>query len=219
MRYTHIFFDLDGTLLNTAPGIKHSFQYALRALEKPVLPEEELDFIIGPPLFWSFHDKLGYDEATAERGVALYREYYRPTGIWECIPYEGIPELLTALHDAGVHLGVVTGKPEEFAEKLIRHFHLEHLFDFVVGISFADKSADKKALLERAFALAELSGDARRSALMVGDRCFDIDGANDTGIDSMGVLYGFGSREELAASGATHLVSSAAEAQTLLLGE
>ena len=217
MRYTHVFFDLDGTLLNTAPGIKHSFQYALRALEKPVLPEEELDFVIGPPLFWSFHDKLGYDEATAERGVALYREYYRPTGMWECAPYEGIPALLQALHDAGVHLGVVTGKPEEFAKQLVQHFSLDHLFDFVVGISFADKSADKKVLLERAFALAGLSGDACRGALMVGDRCFDIDGANDVGIDSLGVLYGFGSREELEGHGATLLAASAKEIHAQLL--
>ena len=217
MAVTTVFFDLDGTLLNTAPGIKHSFQYALRALEKPVLPEEELDFVIGPPLFWSFHEKLGYDAATAERGVALYREYYRPTGMWECAPYEGIPALLHALHDAGVHLGVVTGKPEEFAQKLIRHFNLDHLFDFVVGISFTDKDADKKALLERAFTLAGLDDDARRGALMVGDRCFDIDGANDTGIDSLGVLYGFGSREELEGHGATLLAASASEIGTLLL--
>jgi hypothetical protein len=88
---------------------------------------------------------------------------------------------------------------------------------FVVGISFTDKDADKKALLERAFALAGLDGDARRSALMVGDRCFDIDGANDTGIDSLGVLYGFGSREELEGHGATLLAASASEIVTLLL--
>ena len=218
MRYTHVFFDLDGTLLNTAPGIKHSFQYALRALEVPVLAEDELDFVIGPPLFWSFHDKLGYDEAIAERGVALYREYYRPTGMWECIPYEGIPALLQALHTAGVRLGVVTGKPEEFAVKLIRHFSLEHLFDFVVGTSFSDKHAEKKELLERAFTLAGLSGEARRGALMVGDRCFDIDGAKDVGIDSLGVLYGFGSREELEGHGATYVADSADAIRTLLLG-
>ena len=219
MRYTHVFFDLDGTLLNTAPGIKHSFQYALRALEKPVLPEEELDFVIGPPLFWSFHEKLGYDAATAERGVALYREYYRPTGMWECAPYEGIPELLQSLHDAGVHLGVVTGKPEEFAEKLIRHFSLDPLFDFVVGISFTDKDADKKALLERAFALAGLDGDARRGALMVGDRCFDVEGAAAFGMDCMGVTYGYGSREELLQAGAAYLADSAGDVARQILGE
>ncbi len=217
MRYTHVFFDLDGTLLNTAPGIKHSFQYALKQLGKPVPAESELDFIIGPPLFWSFHDRLGYDEATAERGVALYREYYRPTGMWECAPYEGIPALLHALHDAGVHLGVVTGKPEEFAAKLVRHFELEPLFDFVVGISFTDKHADKKELLERAFALAGISGGGRDGVLMVGDRCFDIDGANDVGIDSLGVTYGFGSREELEGHGATLLAHSAAAILPLVL--
>lgn len=218
MRYTHVFFDLDGTLLNTAPGIKHSFQYALKQLGVPVLAEDELDFIIGPPLYWSFHDRLGYDEATAEQGVALYREYYRPTGMWECAPYEGVPQLLHALHDAGVHLGVVTGKPEEFAVRLVRHFELEPLFDFVVGISFADKHADKKELLERAFALAGITDGNRTGVLMVGDRCFDIDGANDVGIDSLGVTYGFGSREELESHGATLLADSAAAILPLVLG-
>lgn len=217
MRYTHIFFDLDGTLLNTAPGIKHSYQYALRRLGLPVLAEDELDFVIGPPLFWVFHEALGCDEATAQRGVDLYREFYRPTGMWECAPYEGIPELLHALHAAGIRLGIVTGKTQEFATKLAEHFGLAELFDVIIGTTFTDRTADKKQMLEKAFALCGLDETTKAGALMVGDRCFDIDGANDAGIDSMGVLYGFGSREELTASGATHLVQSAAEAQTLLL--
>ncbi len=219
MRYTHIFFDLDGTLLNTAPGIKHSYQYALKELGLPVLAEEELDFVIGPPLYWVFHDALHCDNATAERGVELYREYYRPTGIWECAPYPGIPELLQALHTAGIRLGIVTGKPEEFARKLMVHFELDHLFDVIVGTTFADKTADKQQMLERAFSLAGLDHADRSGILMVGDRCFDIEGAVAAGVDGMGVLYGFGSREELTSSGAASLVASAAEAQQLLLGK
>ncbi len=216
MRYTHVFFDLDGTLLDTGPGVKHAFQYALAKMGLPVLPEAELDFALGPPLYWSFHEKLGLGEEDAVRATALYREYYSDKGLWECAPFEGIDALLRALQAAGVRLGVVTGKPEKYARPLMEHFGWAGLFDCIVGTEPSDKNASKKALLERAFADCGIGGD-RAGVLMVGDRCFDIDGAHDTGIDSMGVLFGFGSRDELEGCRATHLAADAAEMRALLL--
>lgn len=218
MRYTHVFLDMDGTLLDTGDGVKRSFQYALQKLGRPVLPAAQLDFVLGPPLYWSFHDRLGLPEEEAQRGVDAYREYYQKTGIWQCRVYDGMTQLLLALRAEGVRLGVVTGKPEEFAGRLVEYFGLRSLFDFVVGTAKDDRSEGKKHLLERAFASAGLTQPQRRGVLMVGDRCYDIDGARQTGIDSMGVLYGFGTRQELTEHGATLLAASADEARTLLCG-
>ncbi len=218
MRYTHVFFDLDGTLMDTGPGVKHSFQHALRQMELPVPPESELDFVLGPPLYWSFHEKMGLGEEDAVKATALYREYYSDKGLWECCPFNGMVQLLGDLHAAGVRLGVVTGKPEEFALPLLEHFGLLELFDFVVGTARTDRDASKKALLERAFAAAGITEANKAGVLMVGDRCFDLDGAAQVGIDSMGVLFGFGGKEELEEHAATHLVADADEMRAVLLG-
>ncbi len=219
MRYTHVFFDMDGTLLDTGVGVKSAFQYALRALGVPAPPAEQLDYVLGPPLYWSFHEKIGLPEAQAVQAVAAYREYYERTGLWQCHVFAGVPALLQSLHGDGVHLGVVTGKPEEFACTLLEYFGLRGLFDFVVGTARDDRSAEKKHLLQRAFAAAGLAEGQRGGVLMVGDRCYDIDGARQTGIDSMGVLYGYGARQELADHGATLLVATADEARALLCAQ
>lgn len=218
MRYTHIFFDLDGTLFDSGPGVKNAYQYALRGIGKPVPPHSELDFVLGPPLYWSFREKTGLTEEETQRAVALYRQYYKTDGMWQCSVYEGMEQLLRTLHGAGVHLGVVTGKPQQPADAMLRHFGLLPLLDFVVGSGFDETAPGKKGLLQRAFALAGLPSQAPAGALMVGDRCFDIDGARETGIDSMGVLFGYGTREELCAHGATLLAATPAEALALLCG-
>lgn len=216
MRYTHVFFDLDGTLFDTGEGVKHAFQHALRELGRTPPDEAQLDFIMGPPLYWSFHDRCGLTEEATLRGIELFRAYYSKTGLWECRVFDGIPGLLERLKAAGVRLGVVTGKPEDFAEALLGHFGLRSSFDFVCGTSHTEHETSKLQLLQRAFAKAGLEGDARRGALMVGDRCYDIDGAREAGIDSLGVEYGFGTREELTEHGAVLLAATPADAGRLL---
>lgn len=258
MRYTHVFFDLDGTLADTGPGVKNAFCHALEAIGQPVLPPQQLDFVLGPPLYWSFHEKLGLPHELALRGVEAYRAHYTATGIWQCEVFAGMPALLLALRAAGVRLGVVTGKPEHFAKKLLEYFGLPSCFDVVVGTDPAEHDASKAHLLCRAFALAGLpvpqlaaDGDtaaqtggtaatghggglpdptgktppaaaktacAPARAVMVGDRCYDIDGAKAVGIDSIGVLFGYGTREELCTHGATQLAATPDELRALLLG-
>lgn len=215
-RYTHVFFDLDGTLLDTGAGVKHAFQHALRSLGLAVPEESALDYVLGPPLFWSFHEKVGLPQPQAEQAVGLFRSYYETTGLWECRVFEGIAPLLKTLAENGVCLAVVTGKPEAYAEKLLQHFGLRELFCAVCGTAPADRDASKQLLLERAFTACGVPQDKHAQVLMVGDRCFDIDGARQTGTHSAGVLYGFGSRQELEAHAPTYLVENAAQLLPLI---
>lgn len=209
MRYPYVFFDLDGTLLESAPGVKGGIAYALRALGRPAPPAEELDFVLGPPLYYSFHEGLGLAEDEAQRAVELYREYYQKTGIWQCRLFDGMGWLLRALHARGARLGVVTGKPQMYAGRLMAYFGLRPFLDVVVGTDRSEREVSKTQMLQRAMTLA--GAPSPRAVLMVGDRCYDIDGARGAGVDSLGVLFGYGSRAELEQHGATYLAADARE--------
>ncbi|MFO1107950.1 MAG: HAD family hydrolase [Bradyrhizobium sp.] len=197
-----IFFDLDGTLTDPKPGITGSFQYALEKLGRPVPAADELTWCIGPPLRDSLVILVG--EEDADRGVTFYRERFGDVGLYENSLYPGIEATLAALKPR-MRLFVATSKAHVFADRIIDHFGLRPYFDHVFGAELDGTRVHKRDLL--AFALERTGTDPAR-AVMIGDRSHDIVGARQNGIDGIGVLYGYGSRDELTGAGAVHLCAT-----------
>jgi phosphoglycolate phosphatase len=203
-----IFFDLDGTLTDPKPGITRSIQYALQKLDHPTIPtEDELTWCIGPPLRASFVRLLGGDDS-ADRAVALYRERFSDIGLYENRVYDGIGEVLMAFGSSGHRLFVATSKPHVYAERIIEHFSLRTHFERIFGSELDGTRVDKSDLL--AYALQQTGVDPARS-LMIGDRSHDMTGAKNNRMQRIGVLYGYGSRDELLEAGAQHVCLSPAE--------
>ncbi|MBI5320534.1 HAD family hydrolase [Bradyrhizobium sp.] len=198
-----IFFDLDGTLTDPKPGITRSLQYALERLGRPVPAQDELTWCIGPPLRTSLVKLLGGEE-DADRGVALYRERFGDVGLFENSLYPEIEATLAALKPRA-RLFVATSKAHVYADRIIDHFGLRPHFEYVFGAELDGTRAHKGDLL--AFALERTGTDPAR-AVMIGDRSHDIVGARVNGIGGIGVLYGYGSREELTEAGAAHLCAT-----------
>jgi phosphoglycolate phosphatase len=202
-----IFFDLDGTLTDPKPGITRSIQYALQKLDHPTIPtEDELTWCIGPPLRASFATMLG--DHVADQAVVLYRELFSDVGLYENGVYDGIGDVLAKLCTAGHRLFVATSKPHVFAERIIDHFGLRPNFERVFGSELDGTRVDKSHLLE--YALREVSVDPSKS-LMIGDRSHDMVGAKNNGMQRIGVLYGYGSRDELLEAGAQHVCATPGE--------
>ena len=209
--FTHIFFDLDGTLTDPAQGITNSFIHALKYFGREIPSYEELCKLIGPPLPYSFETILGFPKEKVMEAVAKYREYFATKGLYENSVYPGIPELLQTLKEKGKHLVVATSKPEEYSIKIIEHFGLSKYFDFVCG-SLMDESRSKKAeVIAYALERCGLSESDKNRVLMVGDRFHDIEGAKQNGLKSCGVLFGYGSRSELEDAGADYIVEDVNE--------
>jgi phosphoglycolate phosphatase len=200
-----IYFDLDGTLTDPKPGITRSIQYALQKLDHPTMPtEDELIWCIGPPLRASFVRLLGA-ETSADLAVSYYRERFSDIGLYENGVYDGIGDVLTTLCASGHRLFVATSKPHVFAERIIDHFGLRNHFERVFGSELDGTRVDKSHLLE--YALKEASVDPAKT-LMIGDRSHDMVGAKNNGMTGIGVLYGYGSRDELLQAGAHHVCAT-----------
>ncbi|WP_288885738.1 HAD hydrolase-like protein [uncultured Eubacterium sp.] len=203
--YNYVFFDLDGTLTQSEFGIINSVSFALEKLGVNVDNKETLKKFIGPPLAASFKDYYGMDEETIEKAIGLYRECYNGGEIFNAPLYEGIKETLEELKNHGIKMYVVTSKPTHMAKKIIEHFDISKYFEDVVGPDLKDRSYSKKELVEAAINKSSASPNLNEY-IMIGDRCFDIDGAVGNNIDSIGVLYGYGNREELEQAGATYII-------------
>lgn len=215
MRWRYLLFDLDGTLTDPMLGITRSVQYALRRFGIEVDDLRTLCRFIGPPLKESFRDFYGMDDEQAARAVALTREYFAPRGIFENRLYEGIPELLTELQAAGCMLAMATSKPEPFARQIAEHFRLADRFTLIGGATMDGTRTAKRDVVR--YVLGALGVEDPTAAVMIGDRRYDIEGAAAEGIASIGVLWGYGSREELAAAGAGQIVGTIPELRALLL--
>lgn len=194
-----VLFDLDGTIADSFEGISDSILYALEKLGIPAPPRESLKSFVGPPLFDEFGRRFAMDDDTAREAVRLYREYYPQKGIYEQTPISGAEELLKTLHDCGITVCLATSKPQEYAEKILELFKFENYFDYVIGATFDGKISAKADVV--ALALRK-TGAKPENTLMVGDRFYDVDGAHACKVRCVGVLCGFGSREELESSGA-----------------
>lgn len=215
MRWKYLFFDLDGTLTDPMTGITRSAQYALHRLGIDVADLRELCPFIGPPLKDSFRDLYGLSDSDADRAVAFFREYFTPKGIFENKLYPGIPELLAELQQSGAVLVMATSKPTPFARRIAEYFGFAGRFDFISGSTLDGSRPTKSDVIRHA--LETLRIEDPKSAVMIGDRRFDIEGAAATGVSSIGVLWGYGSREELEAAHAGFLATDIAALRTLLL--
>lgn len=199
-------FDLDGTLSDPSEGFFRSMREAIVALGRAAPPDDALRAWIGPPLREAFRSLLAADdEAEVERGVALYRARYDRIGWRENRLYDGVPEMLDALRDAGHRLYIATSKPGFFAERILVHFGLRPRFEAVRGAELGAGLDGKERVL--AALLSEAKLDPARCA-MVGDREHDANAARVLGLRAIGVLWGHGSRDELEAAGAEVLCTT-----------
>lgn len=203
-----IFFDLDGTLTDPGLGITNSVAYALRQTGREVPPREELYAYIGPPLMEQFQSVYGISLEEARAMTDQFRVYFQDKGILENQLYDGIPEALQALKDAGATLVVATSKPEVFAERVLERFGLRQYFTIVAGSTMDESRTNKADVI--AYAMEKLGRPVGR-ALMVGDRKHDVLGAKAHGIPTVGALYGYGSREELTEAGAVAIADTVAD--------
>ena len=215
MKHNVILFDLDGTLTDPGQGITNSVAYALRKLGQTPPPRAELEAYIGPPLAGSFEERAGLDRQTAQLAVSYYREYFSVTGIFENELYLGIPELLAALKAAGATISLATSKPTIYAKQILEHFEIDKYFDAIAGSELDGRRVKKAEVID--YALELLGVSDRAEVVMIGDREHDMIGANKCGVASVGVTYGYGSREELEGSGAGHIVDSVEELTIYLL--
>ena len=188
-----VIFDLDGTLLDTSPGITECVRYAGEKLGYPSLSEEQLLSFIGPPLQDSFMRVYGCDRSQAEALTAAYREQYRKGAILKAKPYDGMETLLAALGQRGLCAAVATGKPQMYAEQILRNFELDRFFRVIHGEDLEGKL--KKSELIRL--CAEDTGVPCEQCVMIGDTEYDARGAKDAGVPFIGVSYGFGDRDEM----------------------
>ena len=207
--YKYILFDLDGTLTEPKEGITKSVAYALEYFGIHVEDLDTLCCFIGPPLKDSFMKYYDFSEEQAVEAVTKYREYFKPYGVYQNEVYEGIPEMLSALKNAGKKILLATSKPFVFADVILDHFDLKKYFDGVYGSELDGTRVKKGDVI--AYALEQSNVEDKKLAVMIGDREHDIIGAKENGLDSIGVLYGHGSLEEMQEHGADMIVESVAE--------
>ncbi|WP_278236356.1 HAD hydrolase-like protein [Isoptericola sp. AK164] len=203
-----VLLDLDGTLMDSAPGITSSVAHAYRALGIPVPDDATLRTFVGPPITDSFPDHGVPPERTAE-AVAAYREAFTAGGMFDNAVFDGVPDVLRALRDAGCTLLVATSKPEVYAKPICDRFGISDLVDGVHGAPLDEGTSTKADVIA-----AALAAQGRRSpvdpaegpVLMVGDREHDVHGATVHGIDCLGVSWGYAAPGELEAAGAVAVV-------------
>lgn len=204
--YHTILFDLDGTLTDSGPGITNSVAYALK---KWNIEEKDINVLrkfVGPPLDASFAKYYGFSKEKCVQAIQYYREYYLTKGIYENQVYDGMEDLLKWLRDTGRRAIVATSKPEPSAIHVLEYFHIDSYFDIIAGATMDGSRVEKSDVIRYALdraGIQDLSG-----VVMVGDRENDIQGAKANGLDSIGVLYGYGSREELEEAGAMQIAET-----------
>lgn len=213
--YDAILFDLDGTLTDSEPGITGCVALALEKMHFPPLPRKTLRKFIGPPLWSSFMDYCGMTAEQAEEAVEHYRETYNVTGAFQNAPYPGVIELLEELTQAQIPLAVATSKPVNITFPVLNHFKLTPYFEYIFAPDANEHSSNKKELILKSAAACRTVPER---AVMVGDTRFDAAGAREAGTNFIGVLYGFGTREEMEREGATVFARDLAELKSLLLG-
>ncbi|MFA5517998.1 MAG: HAD hydrolase-like protein [Spirochaetota bacterium] len=212
--YKYILLDLDGTLTDPADGITNSIKYALNKYKIAAKREELLKFI-GPPLRDSFMKYYGFNREKAEEAVAYYREYFALTGIYENSIYPGVPEMLFRLKKSEKTLLLATSKPTVYANKVLEYFNIHEYFNMVSGSNLDGTMGTKSEVVE--YALSFLPDSGLELAVMAGDREYDITGAVENKIDSIGVTWGFGTVDELVSAGATYIAKTVKELEDLLI--
>lgn len=218
-KYDVIAFDLDGTLSDPARGLIQGFVYCFKKLGIPYESEESLRKYIGPSLYEEWQEDFGFTPDEANDAIETFREYYNIYGWWDNDLYEGIPEMLASLKRAGKKVVLATSKPLDTAKSILKLFKLTEYFDFIGGAT-SHQNDQKWQVLN--WSLSSVGVDLNdpeqlKKCVLVGDRKYDAEGAKICGIDSVGVLYGHGTYEELTASGFTALVETVADISKMMI--
>ena len=212
--YKYLLFDLDGTITKSEEGIFNCIKYALDWAGIPYPEYSVFRSFIGPSLYDSFVREFGMGDAQAKEMVAKYRERYNVVGLFEAEVYDGVADTLSMLKEKGCILSVATSKPTEPTLRILEKFGVRNYFDVVVGSNPDGTGSDKKNIISQV--LESLKKDHgltedmidETQVVMIGDRRYDIEGGKACGLQTIGVLYGYGSREEFEAAGADHIVET-----------
>lgn len=204
-----VLFDLDGTLIDSSEGITKSVQYTLDYYGIEEHDLKKLRCFIGPPLKLSFMNHYNFTEEQAIEAVAKYRERYQPIGIYECSLYPGVEECIRELKKKGYLIGMASSKPEVSCRKILEHFNIIDLFDDVVGATFDGRIDTKEEVLNEVMRRWEHID--KNDMCLIGDTLFDVEGANQVGIKTVGVSFGFGDISAMKEAGAVTICDSMVE--------
>ena len=205
-KFNYVIFDFDGTVADTGEGILRSLQYSFEAMGDPIPDLGDLKKFIGPPVYYSYTTFYKVSEDKVDLYIKKYRERYSEKGIYESKVYEGLKELVISLKEKGVKVGIASSKPERLIYAVSDYLEITSLFDAIVGVkSDNSKHSTKAGLITQA--MTDMGAENKDKVLMIGDRCFDIDGAHEAGIKCCGALWGFGSEEEFKAHNAEYIVT------------
>lgn len=217
MKYTTVLFDLDGTLTDPGEGITNSVMHSLKYYGIEETDRAKLYKFIGPPLWESYEVFYGFSHEKAIEAVEHYREYYKVKGIYENLLYDGVKDMLEALYNKGVKILVATSKPETFAKIILDYFDIAKYFTFIGGAAMDGSRVNKDDVIRYTLETAEVTDV--KSCVMVGDRLHDILGAKAHSMDSIGVLYGYGSLDELKNAGADFIAAAPMDVCDIILKE
>lgn len=204
--YKYVFFDLDGTLIDSEEGIVKSVIYALESVDFYDFSYPELRKFIGPALSYSFSNFFGFDDVKTNTAIKKYRERYELTGIYENKLYDGVKEMLDALKAKGKIIALATAKPRPYAIKILDYFEIGKYFDYVSAVLLKGAPLEKKDIIGNALAALDILD--KSAVAMIGDRKYDIIGAKSMGITAIGAGYGYGEHGELIEAGADYVFDS-----------
>jgi phosphoglycolate phosphatase len=208
-RYTAVLFDLDGTIVDSAPGITATLARTFEVMGLPVPTPAELLAYVGPPIMDSFRDLAGFDLAQAQRALDIYRPIYLATGAFDATVYPGLEDVLRSIHEAGLALSLATSKPETPARLVLDHYGLTRYFDELTGASDDEVRSKKADVVAEALHRLRVGGADLSAPVMIGDRIHDIHGAGEHGVPTIFVTWGYGAPAEQA--GAVAVVDDATE--------
>lgn len=214
-RYDYVLFDFDGTISRSAEGVRRCVELTLREMGRPCPDLSDYSRYIGPPLTMTFRELCGLSHEDSLRALPIYRRYYNRVGLEMNSFFDGVEATLRALRDAGLRMAVCTSKNEALALRSMQLIGADGYFDAVCGS--CDDGSRKEKIDLIPYALQTLGCADRRRAVMIGDTHFDTAGAVACGVDFLGVLYGYGTRETMAAAGAEHFVDTPQELLSYIL--
>ncbi|TXK18845.1 HAD hydrolase-like protein [Homoserinibacter sp. GY 40078] len=195
-RFTAILFDLDGTIVDSAPGILATLEHTYAELGKPVPERAELVHWIGPPILDSFRDRAGLDPEESQVALGIYRERYRTQGVFDATPYPGVVDLLHEIREAGIPLSLATSKPESMARLILDDLGATDAFTEITGASEDEVRSSKADVVEEALRRLAADGADLTRVVLVGDRFHDVEGAREHGIGTIFVNWGYGDPAE-----------------------
>lgn len=212
--FTTILFDLDGTIVDSAPGITASLAHTFEQLGLPIPSPADLVAYVGPPILDSFRDRAGFTPEQSEKALAIYRQHYFETGVFDATVYPGIEGVLRAIHESPLALSLATSKPEYPAKIILEHFGLLKYFDVITGASDDEVRSAKADVVAEALERLKAFGADLSNTVMVGDRSHDVEGARANRVPTIFVRWGYGApAEEVGTIGAA---DDAAELQAML---